>query len=64
MEKDRIHENLSIEVNNITLSYNDVGEGDTPVILLHGYPFDKSMWKDQLNSLKFIGSINTTPYRF
>ena len=52
MEKDNLHENLSTDVNDIRLSYNDVGEGDIPMILLHGYPFDKSMWKGQLDSLK------------
>ncbi len=52
MEKNNLYLNLTTEVNNITLSYIDTGEGDTPVILLHGYPFDKSMWKGQLDSLK------------
>jgi pimeloyl-ACP methyl ester carboxylesterase len=44
--------NLTIEVNNFTLSYDDVGEGDVPVIFLHGFPFDKSMWHVQLDVLK------------
>ena len=52
MENDNLIQNLSTKVNNLTLAYNDVGEGDTPVILLHGFPFDKSMWKEQLKSLK------------
>lgn len=52
MGKDNLIQNLSTEVNNITLSYTDVGEGDTPVIFLHGYPFDKTLWKGQLASLK------------
>ena len=40
------------EVNNIIISYNDVGEGSIPVIFLHGFPFDKSMWIRQLEKLK------------
>jgi 3-oxoadipate enol-lactonase len=52
MESDNSYQNLLTEVNNITISYNDVGEGSIPVIFLHGYPFDKSMWKGQLDSLK------------
>lgn len=44
--------NLSIEVNNFILSYDDVGEGGIPVIFLHGFPFDKSMWHVQLDALK------------
>lgn len=44
--------NLSITVNGFDLSYEDVGEGETPIIFLHGYPFDKSMWQQQLGYLK------------
>jgi len=52
MELENSYQNLLTEVNNITISYNDVGEGIIPIIFLHGYPFDKSMWKGQLDSLK------------
>jgi 3-oxoadipate enol-lactonase len=44
--------NLSISVNSFKLSYDDVGEGELPIIFLHGYPFDKSMWRAQLDFLK------------
>lgn len=44
--------NLTIPVNNFHLSYDDVGEGSTPIICLHGFPFDKTMWKVQLDFLK------------
>jgi len=44
--------NLTIPVNNFHLSYDDVGEGRTPIIFLHGYPFDKSMWQPQLDILQ------------
>ncbi|MGB3005116.1 MAG: alpha/beta fold hydrolase [Chitinophagaceae bacterium] len=44
--------NLTIPVNNFHLSYDDVGEGDIPIIFLHGYPFDKTMWQPQLDFLK------------
>lgn len=43
---------LTISVNNFNLSYDDVGEGDVPIIFLHGYPFDKTMWQLQLDFLK------------
>jgi len=52
MELDNSYQNLLTEANNVTISYNDVGEGTIPVIFLHGFPFDKSMWKGQLDSLK------------
>jgi 3-oxoadipate enol-lactonase len=44
--------NLTIPVNGIQLSYDDVGDGSTPIIFLHGFPFDKTMWHGQLDFLK------------
>ncbi len=44
--------NLTIELNDFNLSYDDMGEGSVPIIFLHGFPFDKSMWKGQLDFLK------------
>ncbi len=43
---------LTVSVNNFTLSYDDVGEGKTPIIFLHGYPFSKAMWQTQIEFLK------------
>jgi 3-oxoadipate enol-lactonase len=43
---------LVVNVNNFNLSYNDVGEGDIPIIFLHGFPFDKSMWQIQIDFLR------------
>lgn len=51
METERKGYNLSVEVNNFNLSYDDVGEGNIPVIFLHGYPFDKTMWQTQFDAL-------------
>ncbi|TDD95773.1 alpha/beta fold hydrolase [Flavobacterium cellulosilyticum] len=44
--------NLTINVNNFNLSYDDVGEGSIPIIFLHGFPFDKTMWQGQLDFFK------------
>ncbi len=44
--------NLTIPVNNFIISYDDVGEGNIPILFLHGYPFDKSMWQGQVEFLK------------
>ncbi|MBP7645011.1 MAG: alpha/beta hydrolase [Saprospiraceae bacterium] len=44
--------NLTLPVYNLQISYDDVGEGNIPVIFLHGYPFDKSMWQGQLDFLQ------------
>lgn len=43
--------NLTVTVNNFNLSYDDVGEGNIPIIFLHGFPFDKTMWQGQLDIL-------------
>lgn len=45
-------ENLTINVNNFDLSYDDFGKGTIPILFLHGFPFDKSMWKSQIDFLK------------
>lgn len=44
--------NLSLTMKNFDLSYDDVGEGNIPIIFLHGFPFDKTMWLGQLDFLK------------
>ncbi len=38
-------------VRGIELAYDDEGSG-TPVMLLHGYPFNRSMWREQVEELK------------
>lgn len=52
MGAESIGYNLTITANNIQISYDDIGEGKIPVIFLHGYPFDKTMWRLQLDALK------------
>jgi pimeloyl-ACP methyl ester carboxylesterase len=43
---------ININVNDITICYDDFGEGITPVIFIHGFPFDKSSWQPQIKFLK------------
>jgi len=40
--------NLECKVNDSILCYDDAGEGSIPLIFIHGFPFDKSMWKSQI----------------
>ncbi|MFJ3307270.1 alpha/beta fold hydrolase [Streptomyces sp. NPDC086549] len=35
-------------VNGITVAYDDEGAGGTPLVLVHGHPFDRTMWAPQL----------------
>src|SRR5215204_5187146 len=37
----------SIRINNIKLAYTDTGAGH-PVVLIHGYPFNRSLWTEQI----------------
>lgn len=57
MEHKTAFQSLLTEVNDITISYNDVGEGTIPIIFLHGFPFDKSMWNGQLECLKATNRV-------
>jgi pimeloyl-ACP methyl ester carboxylesterase len=44
--------NIKVTVKNLTISYNDEGpKGAHVVILIHGFPFNKSMWNDQMEAL-------------
>lgn len=43
---------LTIKMNDFILSYDDVGEGRIPIVFLHGFPFDKTMWEKQIEFLK------------
>ncbi|PXY27341.1 alpha/beta fold hydrolase [Prauserella muralis] len=40
--------------NGITIGYDDEGTGDA-VVLVHGHPFDRSMWRPQTRSLAEAG---------
>ena len=40
----------SIPVGDIQLAYTDAGLGQ-PVVLLHGYPFNRSLWNEQVSAL-------------
>src|SRR5215213_6185930 len=37
-------------INNINLAYTDSGAG-RPIVLIHGYPFNRSLWIEQISAL-------------
>jgi pimeloyl-ACP methyl ester carboxylesterase len=41
-------------VNGITVSFTDEGEG-APLVLVHGHPFDRSMWAPQVSEFSRSG---------
>ena len=45
------HKGTKKVIRGIEIAYDDVGSGPT-VVLLHGYPFNRSMWRDQLPELQ------------
>jgi 3-oxoadipate enol-lactonase len=40
----------SAQINNLQLAYTDAGIG-RPVVLIHGYPFNRSLWNEQVAAL-------------
>ena len=52
MEKIRTTTECNITINDVSISYNDYGTGIMPIIFLHGFPFDKTSWQPQMESLK------------
>jgi pimeloyl-ACP methyl ester carboxylesterase len=40
----------TVSVNGITLAYDDIGSGENTLVLVHGHPFNRSMWRPQLEA--------------
>jgi 3-oxoadipate enol-lactonase len=43
---------ISIKIDDIIVSYDDLGEGTLPILFIHGFPFDKSSWYLQTDHLQ------------
>jgi 3-oxoadipate enol-lactonase len=39
-------------INGMSICFDDFGEGETPIIFVHGFPFDKSSWQPQIDFLR------------
>jgi 3-oxoadipate enol-lactonase len=53
----------TIEANSISMGYSEFGEGLSPIIFIHGFPFDKNMWQPQVEALKNTFHIITYDVR-
>src|ERR1700722_15434617 len=42
-------------VNGITTAYEDVGAGENVLVLVHGHPFNRTMWRPQV---EWIENLN------
>jgi pimeloyl-ACP methyl ester carboxylesterase len=47
---------MILNLNGIRLAYSDTGAGQPVVLLVHGFPLNRSMWDPQLGSLKAFGA--------
>src|ERR1051325_5295724 len=56
---DRLATNV-VAVRGVEMAYIEVGSGPV-VLLLHGFPFDKSMWSDQLEAVTAAGFRAVAP---
>lgn len=54
---------INIKVGDITVNYNDLGEGRLPIIFIHGFPFDKSSWQFQMDHLSHYDRVITYDIR-
>jgi pimeloyl-ACP methyl ester carboxylesterase len=37
-------------INGVTIGYDDAGSGENVLVLVHGHPFDRSMWRTQVEA--------------
>ena len=49
-------------INDIQMAYTDAGTGD-PVVLIHGYPFNRSLWNEQVEALSSSYRVITPDLR-
>ena len=49
-------------INDIQMAYDDVGSG-MPIILVHGYPFNRTLWNEQVIALRETHRIITPDLR-
>jgi 3-oxoadipate enol-lactonase len=44
-------------VNGFQMSYEDTGGAGVPLVLIHGYPLDHTMWAEQLRELSLVARV-------
>ena len=52
----------TIHIDEVEIAYNDVGSGGA-VVLLHGYPFNRTLWADQVEVLRKSHRVITPDLR-
>ena len=51
-----------VEIDNIRLAYDDIGSGSA-VVLLHGYPFNRTLWTEQVDAIRDVCRVITPDLR-
>jgi pimeloyl-ACP methyl ester carboxylesterase len=51
-----------VQIDDVRLAYDDVGSGPE-LLLLHGYPFNRSLWTEQVNALSGTFRVITPDLR-
>ena len=51
----------STSVNGITIGFEEMGDGDNALLLVHGHPFNRSMWDPQLGPISDAGRRVVAP---
>ena len=46
---------MKAAINGITIGYDDDGTGDDVLVLVHGHPFDRTMWRPQVEHFSTAG---------
>src|SRR5438067_4163617 len=52
---------MFVDVNGIRLAYSDTGEGSPVILLVHGFPLNRSMWDPQRGALRSAGARVIAP---
>jgi 3-oxoadipate enol-lactonase len=47
---------MLVRVNNFSMAYNDHGQGQ-PLLLIHGFPLNRNLWKPQISDLSSVARI-------
>ena len=45
----------SINLDQVRIAYDDAGPGPRTLLLVHGHPFDRTMWRPQVEHLRNSG---------
>jgi 3-oxoadipate enol-lactonase len=48
---------MKIKVRGIEMAYEDTGGNDIPLVLVHGFPLDRTLWSAQINALADVARV-------